>query len=105
MSTLAIQCHKVNKFYGKQQVLENIDIEVPEGNFYGLVGMNGSGTSTMIKAILDLVSIEGGLISVFGKSHRKVSAREQITYLPDRFSPPIHLKCKDFIPCLLDIRI
>lgn len=85
-------------------MLHDIDLEVPEGDFYGLVGMNGSGKSTMIKAILDLISIDGGLISVFGKSHRKVSARQQITYLPDRFSPPIHLKCKDFIQYMLELQ-
>jgi ABC-2 type transport system ATP-binding protein len=103
MNTHAIQCQKVNKSYGKQQVLDNIELVVPEGYFYGLVGMNGSGKSTMIKAILDLVSIDDGFISLFGKSHRKVSAREQITYLPDRFSPPVHLKCRDFIQYMLEL--
>lgn len=99
----AIQCQNVYKSYSKQQVLESIDLEVPKGNFYGLVGMNGSGKSTMIKAMLDLVSIDNGLISLFGKSHRSVSSREQVAYLPDRFSPPIHLKCKDFIQYMLDL--
>lgn len=103
MNTPAIQCQKVCKTYGKQHVLDNIELEVPEGNFYGLVGINGSGKSTMIKAILDLVSIDNGLITIFGKSHRKVSAREHIAYLPDRFSPPIHLKCKDFIHYMLEL--
>ena len=99
----AIQCQNVYKSYSKQQVLESIDLEVPKGNFYGLVGMNGSGKSTMIKAMLDLVSIDNGLISLFGKSHRSVSSREQVAYLPDRFSPPIHLKCKDFIQYMLEL--
>ncbi len=103
MNTLAIQCQKVNKSYNRQKVLDGIDLEVPEGHFYGLVGMNGSGKSTMIKAMLDLVSIDNGLISLFGKSHRRVSAREQLAYLPDRFSPPIHLKCKDFIQYMLEL--
>jgi ABC-2 type transport system ATP-binding protein len=84
-------------------VLDNIEVEVPEGKFYGLVGINGSGKSTMIKAILDLISIDSGLITIFGESHRRVSAREQIAYLPDRFSPPIHLKCKDFIHYMLEL--
>ena len=84
-------------------MLENIDLEVPKGNFYGLVGVNGSGKSTMIKAMLDLVSIDDGLISLFGKSHRSVSSREQVAYLPDRFSPPVHLKCKDFIQYMLEL--
>ena len=99
----AIQCQNVYKSYSKQQVLESIDLEVPKGNFYGLVGMNGSGKSTMIKAMLDLVSIDDGLISLFGKSHRSVSSREQVAYLPDRFSPPVHLKCKDFIQYMLEL--
>ena len=84
-------------------MLESIDLEVPKGNFYGLVGMNGSGKTTMIKAMLDLVSIDNGFITLFGKSHRSVSSREQVTYLPDRFSPPIHLKCKDFIQYMLEL--
>ncbi len=103
MNTAAIQCQKVSKSYGNKRVLDSIELEVPKGNFYGIVGMNGSGKSTMIKAILDLVSIEDGSISIFGESHRKVTAREHITYLPDRFSPPIHLRCKDFIQYMLEL--
>ena len=103
MNTSAIQFRKVSKNYGKKRVLDSIELEVPRGKFYGLVGMNGSGKSTMIKAMLDLVSIDDGQISVFGKSHRKVSAREHVTYLPDRFSPPVHLKCKDFIQYMLEL--
>lgn len=103
MNTLAIQCQNIYKSYAKQQVLDSIDLEVPEGDFYGLVGMNGCGKSTMIKAILDLISIDKGFISVFGESHRRVNARERIAYLPDRFSPPAHLKCKDFIQYMLQL--
>lgn len=103
MSALAIQCRQVDKSYGAQRVLDNIDIEVPAGHFYGLVGMNGSGKSTMIKAMLDLVSIDGGSISLFDRPHRKVNAREQIAYLPDRFSPPAHLRSKDFIQYMLEL--
>jgi ABC-2 type transport system ATP-binding protein len=101
MSKHAIQCHQVSKSYGGHKVLDQIDIEVSEGMFYGLVGMNGSGKSTMIKSMLDLVSIDSGSISLFGESHRKVNARARIAYLPDRFSPPIHLKSKDFIQYML----
>lgn len=103
MNTLAIQCQNVCKSYGRHPVLDAIDLEVPEGKFYGLVGINGSGKSTMIKAILDLVSIDDGFIKLFDESHRKVSARAQVAYLPDRFSPPIHLKCKDFIQYMMEL--
>ncbi len=100
---LAIQCQNVDKSYGKKRVLDSIDLDVPEGNFYGLVGMNGSGKTTMIKAILDLISIDGGSVNLFGKPHHKVSSREQVAYLPDRFSPPLYLKGKDFIRYMLEL--
>jgi len=103
MNTHAIRCKRVSKSFGKHPVLEGVDLKVPEGHFYGLVGINGSGKSTMIKAILDLVSIDSGSIELFGKSHRTVSARQQVAYLPDRFSPPVYLKCKDFMQYMLEL--
>ena len=99
----AIQCRRVSKSYGKKQVLDEVDLEVPENMFFGLVGMNGSGKSTMIKSILDLTSIDHGSIDLFGVSHRKVGARAQLAYLPDRFSPPVHLRCRDFIRYMLNL--
>ena len=101
MSAPAIQCQNRRKSYGSHQVFRDVNLEVPAGSFYSLVGVNGSGKSTMIKAMLDLVSIEGGLIKLFGESHRKVSSRQQVAYLPDRFSPPAHLKCREFIQYML----
>ncbi|MBT8128706.1 MAG: ABC transporter ATP-binding protein [Gammaproteobacteria bacterium] len=101
MSALAIQCEHVKVSYGSKCVLDNIDLEVPAGHFYGLVGINGSGKTTMIKAILDLIAIDNGLVHLFGKPHRKVSARESLAYLPDRFSPPAHLSSRDFIRYML----
>jgi ABC-2 type transport system ATP-binding protein len=103
MSALAIQCQQVKKSYGSKRVLDNIDLEVPAGHFYGLVGINGSGKTTMIKAILDLIAIDDGLIHMFGQSHREVSARQQLAYLPDRFSPPVHLSSRDFIQYMLEL--
>ncbi len=99
----AIECKQVTKTYGTQTVLNEVSLQIPKGHFYGLVGMNGSGKSTMIKAILDLIAIDDGIIKLFGKSHRRVNARDQIAYLPDRFSPPLHLKCKDFIQYMLQL--
>jgi ABC-2 type transport system ATP-binding protein len=99
----AIECNQLNKSYIEHSVLRDVSLTVPEGVFFGLVGMNGSGKSTMIKSILDLVSIDSGEIRLFGKSHRRVSSRSQVAYLPDRFAPPPHLKCRDFIRYMLEL--
>ncbi|MCK4706125.1 MAG: ABC transporter ATP-binding protein [Gammaproteobacteria bacterium] len=99
-----IECKNLLKSYGAKKVLDSVNLSVNQGEFFGLVGMNGSGKSTMIKAMLDLVAIDGGEIEIFGESHRQVSSRKNIAYLPDRFSPPPHLKGKDFLHYMLELQ-
>lgn len=99
----AIECKALNKSFGTKRILGSIDFSVGEGEFVGLVGINGCGKSTLIKSILDLISIDGGSIKLFDQSHRRVSARKNIAYMPDRFSPPAHLKSKDFIHYMLEL--
>jgi len=98
---MIIECQKVVKQYGARTVLDEVSLEIKEGEFFGLVGMNGSGKSTLIKAILDLIGISAGKIYIHGLSHRNVSSRENVAYLPDRFSPPVHLRGQDFIQYML----
>lgn len=99
-----IECKDLYKSYGSKKVLEGINLSVDQGEFFGLVGMNGSGKSTMLKAMLDLVAIDGGSIDIFCKSHRLVSSREDVAYLPDRFLPPLHLKGNDFLNYMLGLQ-
>lgn len=96
-----INCQQVVKNYSDKKILDGIDLEVKPGEFFGLVGMNGSGKSTLIKSILDLVGIESGSIMINDQLHRNVSSRENVAYLPDRFSPPAHLKGQEFIQYML----
>lgn len=98
-----IVCQQVAKKYATKQVLDKVSLEVKQGEFFGLVGMNGSGKSTLIKAILDLTGIDSGEISIGGMSHRKVDSRANVAYLPDRFSPPVHLRGSDFIDYMLKL--
>jgi ABC-2 type transport system ATP-binding protein len=98
---MMIECEKVVKRYADNIVLDGVDLDIKQGEFFSLVGMNGCGKSTLIKAVLDLISIDGGMISIEGRSHRKVNARDNIAYLPDRFSPPVHLRGQDFIQYML----
>ncbi len=98
---MMIKCQQVVKRFASKTVLDKVDLEIKPGEFFGLVGMNGCGKSTLIKTVLDLIGIDGGSISIQGRSHRMVSSRENIAYLPDRFSPPAHLRGRDFIQYML----
>jgi len=98
---MIISCQQVVKKYSGKVVLDKVDLQVKQGEFFGLVGMNGSGKSTLIKSILDLVAIDAGDIKIHSLSHRKVNSRENIAYLPDRFSPPAHLTGQNFIQYMM----
>lgn len=98
---MIIDCQQLSKQYAGKVVLDKVDLKVKPGEFFGLVGMNGCGKSTLIKAILDLIGVDAGEITIHNVSHRKVNSRENVAYLPDRFTPPAHLTAQDFIQYML----
>lgn len=72
-------------FWGRQKVraLKALDMEVRQGEIFGLLGPNGSGKSTTIKLILGLLFPTSGRALVFGKDTTDVSKNERIGYLPE----------------------
>ena len=55
----------------------NIDMELSEGRVSGLVGRNGAGKSTTIKAILGLIHPDSGIVTVFGKNPAELTGEEK----------------------------
>ncbi|MBQ6367259.1 MAG: ABC transporter ATP-binding protein [Erysipelotrichaceae bacterium] len=55
----------------------NVSLSIPEGRISGLIGKNGAGKSTTIKAILGLIRKDGGSVKVFGKDPRKLTGEEK----------------------------
>ena len=62
----ALQIHNLDFFYGTQQVLFDLDLEVAEGEMVALVGTNGAGKSTLLRAIAGLDHPHRGVIRLFG---------------------------------------
>ena len=48
-------------------------LQAPSGRITGLVGQNGAGKSTTFKAVLGLISLDGGTILIFGKDSRSLT--------------------------------
>ena len=55
----------------------NLSLEVPSGTVTGLVGRNGAGKTTVIKAVLGLIEPDGGEVLVFGKNPRKFTGQDK----------------------------
>lgn len=68
MSDIVIETKQVTKKYGKQTVVNKVNLHVKKGRVYGLLGRNGAGKTTIMKMILGLTSITSGNIDVFGQS-------------------------------------
>lgn len=64
----AIEISGVTKRYDGF-TLDNISFNVPVGSIMGFIGQNGAGKSTTIKAILNIIAIDSGKITVLGKDH------------------------------------
>ncbi len=94
---VAIRVSDVAKRYARLQVLDGMDLEVEQGEFFGLVGVNGAGKTTCIKGLLDFTNIDSGSFEIFGVSHRETRARERLAFLPERFLPPYYLSGRDFL--------
>ena len=78
-----LECIDVNKYYGNKHVLKNINLKIPKGKIIGLLGKNGTGKSTLIKLINDLLTPTSGEILINGKSVG-VESKKIISYLPER---------------------
>jgi len=71
--------------YDGTLALKNVNLEIEQGEFLGLIGPNGSGKTTLIKVILGLVTPDRGKVEVFGQSPDKLgSERPLIGYVPQK---------------------
>ncbi len=93
------------KFYGKTNVLKNINLKIEKSKITYLVGPNGSGKSTLIKAILGLIKKYSGTIEINGKIiNGESDYRKIIGYMPQSASFPENLLVKDIIKMVKDVR-
>jgi zinc transport system ATP-binding protein len=75
-----LRLENVSVSYGSHAVLDNINLSVEEHDFLGIIGPNGGGKSTLLKAILGLVQPDRGTITVLGNTPEK--SRSKIGYVP-----------------------
>src|SRR5207344_1078350 len=62
----AIRVRGLRKSFGKQVVLDSIDLDVPEGSVFALLGPNGAGKTTMIQILSTLLPPDAGEVQVGG---------------------------------------
>ncbi|MCW8884968.1 MAG: ATP-binding cassette domain-containing protein, partial [Motiliproteus sp.] len=76
----------LNQYYGESHTLWDLDMDVPEGACTCLMGRNGVGKTTLLKAVMGLLPVKSGEMDFGGVDLRKVSAEKRaglgIGYVP-----------------------
>ncbi len=95
-----LQIRDLNVYYGRELVLENINLDVDERDFLGIIGPNGAGKTTLLKAILGIFPYEGEVMILGLKAK---NALEKIGYVPQQASVPADFPITVLEFCLLGL--
>ena len=97
MSTV-LSARGLTKRYGKRVAVDSVDFDIPAGRIVGLIGPNGSGKTTTLKAALGLVPFEGEL-SVLGFDPRtqRDELMKDVCFIADVAILPRWLRVKDAV--------
>ena len=90
----ALEIKGLSKEY-KDFRLDNVSFEVPSGSIVGLIGENGSGKTTIIKLILNMIKKNGGEITVLGKNKDISDIKNEIGVVMDEPGFPAFLNAKE----------
>ena len=82
MKDTVIDLKNVSADYENVRAIENISLQVKEGEFLGIIGPNGGGKSTLIKVILGLHKPIKGTVKVMDKNIYKTDEKPSIGYVP-----------------------
>jgi ABC-2 type transport system ATP-binding protein len=78
----AIEIENVTKRFGDFTAVNGVSLSVPEGSIYGFIGPNGSGKTTTLRMIMNILLPDSGSVAVFGQ-HSSATARDNVGYLPE----------------------
>lgn len=80
-----IKIRNLNKYYGSNRVLKDINLDIQKGEIIGYIGANGAGKSTTVKIMLGLIEEYSGNVEIFGENivENPVNYKKRIGYIPE----------------------
>jgi ABC-2 type transport system ATP-binding protein len=82
----ALEARGMVRRFGPVTALDGLGFEVPRGELYGLVGPDGAGKTTAIRALAGLLRLDGGEARVLGRAADDRAVRERVGVMPQQFS-------------------
>ena len=93
------------KSCGEKQAVDNVSIEIADGEIYGFIGHNGAGKTTTIKACTGIMPFDSGEIEIDGVSikDKPILCKSKIAYIPDNPDLYEFMTGKQYINFVADI--
>jgi ABC-2 type transport system ATP-binding protein len=82
----ALEARALVRRFGAVTALDGLSFEVARGELYGLVGPDGAGKTTAIRALAGLVRLDGGEARVLGEVPGGAAVRERVGLMPQQYS-------------------
>ena len=97
--TLAISIQNLTKHYGKSRGVNNLSLNVEQGDIFGFLGPNGAGKSTTIRSILGLIQFQKGNATILGMDvkQKRNEILKQVGYMPSEAMFYPAMKVRDVI--------
>lgn len=76
-----LKTNQLSVSYGKENIIHNLDLDIPEGKITALIGPNGSGKSTLLKTLCRINKQFSGSLTVYGKSIKDYADKELSRYI------------------------
>lgn len=92
----AIEIQNVTKTFREFKAVDDLSLNVPQGSIYGFIGPNGSGKTTTIRMIMNILFPDSGIIKVAGKIQTG-SRLEKVGYLPEERGLYKKMKVRDLL--------
>jgi ABC-2 type transport system ATP-binding protein len=99
----AAEITQVTKRFGNKLAVNQLSLKVPRGSIYGFIGPNGSGKTTTLRMMLNILLPDSGSIQLFGSSTPAASCH-RIGYLPEERGLYRRMKVREHLQFLAQLR-
>ena len=92
----AVEIQNITKTFGQHTAVDDLSLGVPQGSIYGFIGPNGSGKTTTLRMIMNIIRPDRGDIRVLGETTSE-SVSDRIGYLPEERGLYRKMKVRDLL--------